>query len=189
MHKFNPKHLAKLDSPWRRETLPPKETLIKMGLKKGMDVADIGCGIGYLSFPCLDIIGENGKVYALDTEQIMLDYMNDIIKEKKHTNIELIKTNEYDLVLENDLVDIAILASVLHEIEDKKKFLNEIARILKDKGKLVIIEWKKEKADVGPPINHRISIDEIKTIMKETNFVFLEEVKISAYFYGLLLSV
>jgi len=188
MHKFDPKKFKKLDSPWRREQLPPLKTLKKIGVISGMDIADIGCGIGYFSFPSIDIIGKENKVYALDTEMTMLDYMKERMDEENISNIELVKTEEYDLKINDNSVDFALLVNVLHEIEDKERFLKETKRVLRDGGKLAVIEWKKEKTDKGPPEDHRISIKDIKDVLENTNFKVVDDMEISNYYYGVILA-
>ena len=70
-HKFNPNNKKKLDNDWRRENLPPVETLKKLGIKTTDSVADIGCGIGYFTIPAAQMIGDN-SAYALDTSPEML---------------------------------------------------------------------------------------------------------------------
>lgn len=187
MHKFDPKKSKKLDSPWRREQLPPLATLKKIGVNSGMDIADIGCGIGYFSFPSIELIGKKNKVYALDTEMAMLDYMKERIDEENISNIKLVKTEEYDLKINDNSVDFALLVNVLHEIEDKERFLKEAKRVLRYGGKLAVIEWKKEKTDKGPPENHRISIEDIKDFLGNINFKVIDDMEISSYYYGVIL--
>jgi precorrin-6B methylase 2 len=65
-HKFDVSQKVKLDNPARRAILPPDETLGKLGLNAGEVMADIGCGIGYFTFPAAKMIGPGGRVYALD---------------------------------------------------------------------------------------------------------------------------
>ncbi|OPX93186.1 MAG: hypothetical protein A4E53_00296 [Pelotomaculum sp. PtaB.Bin104] len=69
--------------------------------------------------------------------------------------ILLLKINEYDLKLPGESITFALLVNVLHEIEDKMKFIVEVKRALKAEGKTAIIEWEKEKMEMGPPISHR----------------------------------
>lgn len=144
MHKFKAINRKKLDNPRRREIFPQKETLIKLGLKSDDIVADIGCGIGYFTFPAANIVNENNKVYALDISSEMLEDIKSNINENNVRNITCVKTEEYDLKLEAEAVTFAIMVNVLHEIEDKIKMLKEIKRILKLGGKIVIIEFEKK---------------------------------------------
>ncbi len=58
--------MAKLDHPDRKKMMPPDIIMDLMKVKLGMTIADIGCGIGYFSIPMAKVVGEKGKVYALD---------------------------------------------------------------------------------------------------------------------------
>lgn len=69
---FDVKNMHKLDNPKRRELLPPDQTLRKLGIKEGEIIADIGCGIGYFTLPASKMVGEKGKIYAMDISAEML---------------------------------------------------------------------------------------------------------------------
>ncbi|MEK6690066.1 MAG: methyltransferase domain-containing protein [Nitrospirota bacterium] len=73
MHKFDPKNIDILISEERKRELDPFRYLNEKGLRKEMVFADIGCGPGFLVFPASEIVGRDGKVYALDTQQEMLN--------------------------------------------------------------------------------------------------------------------
>jgi trans-aconitate methyltransferase len=49
--KFDPKNFKKLDSAERRNIMPPRETLVKLGLRIDDVFVDIGCGTGYFTIP------------------------------------------------------------------------------------------------------------------------------------------
>ena len=72
-HKFDIKNKQSLDNEKRREILPPYKTLIGLELKEGDTVADIGCGIGYFTFPAAEIVGESGMIFAMDISAKMLE--------------------------------------------------------------------------------------------------------------------
>ena len=59
-HKFKVINKSKLDSPKRREVLPAKEILNTVGIKESNVVADIGCGIGFFTFPLSEAVGDEG---------------------------------------------------------------------------------------------------------------------------------
>ena len=121
-HKFDAKNKHKLDNEKRRELLPPEETLIKLGLHKGDIIADIGCGIGYFTIPASKIVGESGKVFAMDILPEMLQDVGEKIKDNNISNIEIILTEENDLKLEDNKITIAFISTVLHEADEKKTF-------------------------------------------------------------------
>jgi len=185
VHKFNPNSKKKLDDEWRRENLPPVETLKKLGLKTTDSVADIGCGIGYFTIPAAQMIGDN-SAYALDTSPEMLAEVELRSKAAGIKNIETVKTEELDLMIPDESVSFGLMVNVIHEIVDKIQFLEEISRIIKPGGKLAVIDWEKQAMEMGPPIDHRISSDEVKTLLKEIGFECQETMNFAKTFYGLV---
>ncbi len=182
-HKFDITQKSKLDNPKRRELLPVKQVLEEIELKADEIFADIGCGIGYFSIPAAELIHSYGKVYALDVEQEMLNELECRRKEHNIENIQVILTEEYDLKLEDQLVSLAFVCTVLHEVEDKARFLKEVKRILREDGSIAIVEWIKRTSDWGPPISHRIAVDEVKELLQSAGFTNLSETEINEHFY------
>lgn len=185
-HKFNVKNIHKLDNEKRRKAIPPYETLVELGLKKGDIMADIGCGIGYFSIPASKIVGEVGKVFALDISNDMLIELNKKIENNDINNIKTVLTEEKNLCINDQSVNFAFMCNVLHETEDMSLFLTEVKRILTEDGKLVIIEWNKERSDYGPPNDHRIGEEEVKKVVVKNGFVYKKIHKLGEYFYSVI---
>jgi len=184
-HKFDPKHIAKLDNPVRRQIMPPRETLEKCGLKKGDFFLDIGCGIGYFSFPASGIVGPEGKVFAVDTSAPMLTEFRKRIPEKKIENIESHISGEYDFGVPSGQISVALMANVLHEVDDKDRFVSAALLSLKSRGRLIIIEWQKKETMHGPPLEHRLDKDEVTAILERTGFINITSRPLGDDFYVL----
>lgn len=185
-HKFEAKDMKKLDTEWRRQNLPPLPTLEKLGLSPADTVADIGCGVGYFTVPAAQFIAGINKVYALDTSAEMLTETLRRANEAGVQNIEAVLTDEYNLKLQDALVTFALMVNVLHEIEDKSKFIREINRILTLNGKIAVIEWHKENADMGPPAEHRIGQEETADLLNSLGFETGAVMDFAGKFYGLV---
>jgi len=185
IHKFDVKNKHKLDSEQRRELLPPEKTLLSLGLQSGDIMADIGCGIGYFSIPASKILGTSGKVFALDISQEMLKEVEKKIIELNISNIKTILTDGDKLELKNFGINFAFVSHVIHEIEGKEKFLEEIKSILVDKGRIAIVEWQKINAEFGPPKEHRIDKADLIQILKDLDFHNISDIDIGENFYGI----
>lgn len=185
MHKFEVAGKNKLDNEERRKMLPPRETLLKLGLSESNKFCDIGAGIGYFSLPAAEIVGQNGKVFAVDISSEMLTVIKEKQEEYNIKNIELVESKEYDLNLLDNSANFAFMCNVLHEIEDKKRFLVEINRILENSGTLAIIEWNENRQNFGPGLEERIKRNDLITFLRESGFNIVEEYKFSDYFYGI----
>lgn len=185
-HKFNTQHKHKLDNPRRRELLPPKETLLKLGLKKDDIVADIGCGIGYFSIPAAQIVGEAGKVFALDISAEMLEETKKAALTNGISNIEVVQSSETALPLPDESVSYCFISNVLHEADDKTALVREMARILKSNGKLVVIEWNDNVEDWGPPADHRLKSSDVIKFIQAEKLQPEEPIDISGCFYAII---
>jgi ubiquinone/menaquinone biosynthesis C-methylase UbiE len=173
-HKFNPENKKRLSSELRKKVLPASRILREAGLREKMIFADVGCGNGYFTFPASEIAGSKGRVFALDISLELLEDINIRIKEENKTNIEVIKTEENNLRISKESVDLAFSCNVMHEAKDLDLFLKEIKRVLKPQGRIVIIDWEKIDGDVGPPKEHRLDKSVIIRELKDIGFKYVK---------------
>jgi ubiquinone/menaquinone biosynthesis C-methylase UbiE len=185
-YKFNPEKKHKLNSDDRKKQMPPKRTLENMLVTKNVELLDIGAGVGYFSIPASQIVGQNGKVYAVDTSEEMLEELKQRIEQKDIENIELVKGKDYDTDIQNNNVDYILISNVLHEVEDKILFLSNYLNKLRPAGKVGIIEFKKIEASKGPPIEHKISREQLKEYFNKLDIEIIKEVDINEIQYGIV---
>ncbi|MEO7001901.1 MAG: methyltransferase domain-containing protein [Ktedonobacterales bacterium] len=159
--KFDTRKKYLLISDERRAILKPDELLRELGLRAGDTFADIGSGPGFFTLPAAEIVGEQGHVFAADIQGEMLTAVKSRATEAGLTNVRVVKTSETEIPLPPDSCDMAFLAFVLHELGSHAIFLHRAARIIKPNGKLVVMEWEKHETGVGPPVEDRITPDEL----------------------------
>ncbi len=183
MHKFNPEHTSMLISGERQEKMRPEALLSDAGLKKGDTFADIGCGPGFFTFPGAGIVGPAGRVYALDTEVRMI---RELEKRTPPENVAVMKSEENKIPVEAGTVDFALLAYVLHEAEDKDRFLKEIKRILRPGAIFVVLDWKKKAEEQGPPVHERLAEEDVASMLRAAGFALIraKEINESHYMVG-----
>lgn len=92
--------------------LDPASILEKLELSGKTVLADLGCGTGFFSIPAARRVK---KVFALDIQQEMLDFLRKKIKKEKITNIEVILSGESSIPISDKSVDILLMANVFHE--------------------------------------------------------------------------
>jgi ubiquinone/menaquinone biosynthesis C-methylase UbiE len=182
-HEFDVNNKKKLDSPKRREMLPTRTVLTKIGINEGEKFADIGCGIGYFSIPAADVIGPQGIVYALDVSEEMIEALDKKIEENSIENIRTVITDKYNFKLEDNSVSYAFICTVLHEIEDGIAFINETKRILALGGKIAVVEWIRVESDWGPPVNHRLDSRHVRKILHDAGFKEIAYSELNEHFY------
>lgn len=188
-HKFEPKNLHKLDSPERRKMLPPEETLQKLGVAPGETVIDIGCGIGYFTLPLAKMVGKEGRVYAVDILAQMVDETASRCTEAGLNNVECLVSEENVLPVRDQAADVAWMANLFHELQDRKQFLTELKRILKPDGRVLAVDWQKFNTPVGPPEDHRVSLDEAREIFELAGFIIVNAASVGPAHWGLVAKI
>ena len=142
------------------------ETILKYaGATKGMTMADLGSGPGFFTIPMAQIAGEKGLVYAVDSDQNMLDSLKENIAKSKANPriINIVNSDVCNTGIPEESVDLVLFANVLHEVDDRKAFFQEVKRISKLTAYVVDVDWKKIQTEHGPPLESRLSEDEAKT--------------------------
>jgi ubiquinone/menaquinone biosynthesis C-methylase UbiE len=105
---------------------------------RSLRVLDIGCGSGFVAdHVCNNLKKEDTFVFT-DISKEMLDYCENHFRDKFKCRLEFKTINSETLGFPDDCFDIVTLNSVLHHIPDTKKILQEINRVLKTEGILII---------------------------------------------------
>lgn len=176
--------MHKLETPARIAELAPPETLARLGLNDGMTFADIGAGTGIFTHAAA--ARTSATTFAVDPST----RMREILEEKK---------SQYDLqqvVILSDVaelpknsVDLALLCTVLHEIETQEAFLTQIAESLKPSGKLAVIEFHKKPTPYGPPAQIRIGPEDVLRLAAHAGFVESERFELGESYYCVCLQL
>lgn len=116
------------------------ELIQQLNLKKGSTVADIGSHEGYMSFKLAKIVGEAGRVYAVDVEEPKLEKLKTHAANGGIKNIITVKGDYDNPKLALNSLDGAIIIDTYHEMDDHDKILQHIKAALKKGGRLVLCE-------------------------------------------------
>nr|WP_300004775.1 methyltransferase domain-containing protein [Tissierella sp.] len=176
--------IKKFESKDRLDELSPLKTLKRIGFREGMVLCDIGAGTGVFSFPAAQI--SKSDIYALEKSEDMIEILKERILDKNIDNIKVKKVDSDILPLESHTCDITIMVTSLHHIEDKKFMISEIKRILKDQGRLAIIEFYKRKTPLGPSVDHRISQEEVEITVGDKGLKKIDSFSLGDNFYCFL---
>ena len=133
-----------LDSDVRRWLQPPDKLIERSGTKQGMTVLDLGCGSGAFTTFVARAVGEQGKVYAVDIQPAMLKQLEGKLARVENQdikNIELKQASAYKLPFEDESLDLVYMVTVLQEIPDRGRALQEIKGVLKPGGILSVTEF------------------------------------------------
>ena len=116
-------------------SLPRKKVLQEVNIKPGFHVLDYGCGPGGYVTDTAELVGESGKVYALDVHPLAVQRVQDIARKKQLTNVQTICSDCRTGLPENS-VDVVLLYDVFHGLSNPQAILAELHRVLKESGAL-----------------------------------------------------
>ncbi len=181
-------HADHLMSDARRVMQDPSVILERVGVKEGMTVADLGCGPGFFSIPLATMVGDKGLVYAVDGEPEMLKHLEENIDKSgiQKQRIKIVNADVASTGIPSNSVDLAFFIRLLHDIDDKQAFLDEVKRICKPGAKVVDIDWKKGETEHGPLMEIRLNEEESEKILSDDGFKLVKQFDAGKDHYGLI---
>jgi ubiquinone/menaquinone biosynthesis C-methylase UbiE len=136
--------------------LPRLNILEEAGIKPGFHVLDFGCGPGSYIVPLAKLVGESGKIYALDIHPLAIQKVKGITSKKQLANVETI-LSDCKTGLPDNTLDAVILYDAFHHLSDPDMVLKELHRVLKPSGILSFGDHHmKEKEIVTEAISGRL---------------------------------
>lgn len=173
-----------------KQLINTQEVFDKVNLSTGMNVACLGCGnLGYFILPAAEVIGRDGKAYAVDIQKAVLDSVRGKARLKGLINLTYVRANleaTGSTKIDENFLDAAFLINVLFQNKNYGLILAEAARILKKGGKLMVIDWKKGNGLLGPAPEMRVDPELIKKLALEVKLQLEEQTEYGEYFWGLL---
>lgn len=167
----------------------PEEVIKKIGIEPGMVVADFGAGSGHYSIAAAKIVRNTGKVYSVDIQKELLAAIKSAAALNNLSNVEIVWSDleipEGSRLADNS-ADAVIISNILFQVNDKEAVLKEASRILKNDGRIAVIEWGKKEGKMGPPMEKRVSKEECLEIFKNAHFKLAKEFTAGENHYGLL---
>lgn len=159
-----------LDRPEREKEEAPAKAIAALGIKPGQTVADIGAGSGYYTVRLAEAVGENGRVFASDIQPEMLALVERKVKARSLANVSLVLGAEEYTRLPDGAIDLALMVDVYHELARPQAFLRSVRRALRNSGRLVLIEFRKEDPAVPVREEHKMSVREARLELEAEGF-------------------
>ena len=148
----------------------PDLALDAIGIAKGSTVADIGAGVGYMSWRMAQRVGPGGKVYANDIQPKMLELLRQNMAQRKLTNYEAVLGTADDPKLPPATMDLVLLVDVYHEFSEPQKMLRHIREAMKPDGRLVLLEYRGEDPAVPIRPEHKMTVAQVKAELEPEGF-------------------
>lgn len=174
--------------PSQKGFLDPKETVQTFDIQEAEQIADFGCGSGYLTIPIAKIIEKEGMVYAIDILEGPLEHVKSRAKLENLRNIQTVRANLETLgstKISDNSIDTVLMSNILFQSAKPADILKEAHRILKPEGRVMIIEWQQDKTPIQLGKHYKTK-EELRTLVEQNNFTLQKEFEPGPTHYGLI---
>ncbi|MEI7891160.1 MAG: class I SAM-dependent methyltransferase [bacterium] len=171
--------------------LDPAAIIAQLDIAEGSVAIDFGCGPGYFSIPFAKAVGKDGIVWSLDILPQALETVAGKAKNSGIANITTKRVNfekEKGTKLEDACADWVILKDVLFQNKDKAAVIKEAYRVLKNGGKVILVEWNMKNLTVGPEKELRISQSELEKMFANQGFIAQKDIVAGDFHYAFVAS-
>ncbi|KKT24793.1 MAG: type 11 methyltransferase [Candidatus Nomurabacteria bacterium GW2011_GWF2_43_8] len=146
------------------------------GLKENDIVADLGAGTGFYSIPAGALV-PRGKIYAVELQKDFLATIKSKVKEAHLGNVEVIWGNV-------EKIGGTKIGDSVFQVEDKENFILEIKRILKPKGRVLLVDWSLSSIMGATAV---IPKNKAREMFEKKGFIVEREINAGDHHYGMIL--
>jgi SAM-dependent methyltransferase len=171
------------DDPARDEWQKPHEVIVALRIPADALIADIGAGTGYFASRFAHMAPQ-GRVYAVDTEPDMVEYLTARAKREGLKNLEAVQGEVADARLPRK-VDLAVFVDVYHHVAERERYLRRLRGSLREAGRVAVIDFRMD-APIGPPVAGRIAPEQVKREFADAGYVLEREHGFLPYQYFLV---
>lgn len=130
-----------LATPIRRLFQKPEKILGGL-ISQGQIVVDLGCGPGFFTIPMARLVGENGRVIAVDLQEAMLELLQASAENAGVASSIRPHNCDAGRIGVEEQVDFVMAFYVLHEVPEYQDYLRQIHDMLKPGGRFLLVEPK-----------------------------------------------
>ncbi len=147
--------------------LDSNEIIDELDLNGSEIIMDAGCGDGHIAIKLLDEYIDSGTVYAVDVYDASIE---DMEKYKLENSVDNLINIEADITqgiseIDDGIFDVILTVNVFHGFNASRKIdeaISEFARLIKNDGRIAIMDYKKWDVPKGPPTHVRNSPEELE---------------------------
>ena len=168
--------------------LDPADALKQFGVYGTQEVVDLGSSSGHFALAAAKRL-EGGRLFAVDIEKEMLSRL---VAEAHAGGLHNVHTLWGDVAaltgipLAGETIDRAIAANILFSVDDRDAFVQEVKRLLRPGGKVLLIEWR-ESMPGGPHPKHKVSEEVALALFRRHGFEMERSIDAGDMHYGMIL--
>jgi ubiquinone/menaquinone biosynthesis C-methylase UbiE len=153
----------------------PERVIAALGIEPGDRVADLGSGSGYFTLHLAKAVGPEGRVYAVDVDEEMNDYLRDRLAQAGVENVEVILGRFEDPLLPDGGVDLVLTVDTYHHLEDRPGYFRNLRRDLSADGRVAVIDYDGRKGWFVRLMGHLTPRDVLLREMREAGYEVVAE--------------
>ncbi len=169
----------------------PAKIIHLFNLMEGSKFADFGSGSGAYVLAAAPLVGQTGRVLAIEVQKDLLLKLKQAVVDANHSNVKFLWCDFENLgatQLEDESLDVAVVSNTLFQLDNKLGAIREMHRTLKKSGKLYIIDWSESFKGMGPSSDIVVDKDSAMGFATEAGFILQSEFNPGEHHYGLELS-
>jgi arsenite methyltransferase len=153
----------------------PERVIAALGLEPGDRVADLGSGSGYFTLHLSKAVGPEGRVFAVDVDEEMNEYLTQRVAQAGATNVEVVRGRFDDPLLPDGGIDLVLTVDTYHHIDDRPAYFRKLQRDLAPGGRVAVIDYDGRKGWFVRWMGHSTPRDELLREMDEAGYEVAEE--------------
>lgn len=170
--------------------MDPEFILAQLNILPDQHVGEFGCGGGgHFTFPLARRLGKGGLLYAVDIVPDVLESLRRRLRIENINQIQVVSSN-LEVIgaapIPEDSLDRVLAANILFQNVHHDHILKEAHRLLKSGGQLLVIDWRAETGNAGPPATRRVDIEQLKALAETIGFELKREFAASLWHFGLI---
>lgn len=149
----------------------PEKIVHEFGFLPGQKVADFGAGSGHYSLALSQLLGSEGRVFAVDLQKEILVRLKRLVAETGRENVDIIVGDvevPKGTTLGDGVADGVVLSNIFFQLTDPKGAIEEAKRVIKQNGRICVVEW----TDNLPAGKTGFSEEKMKKLFAEAGLVF-----------------
>ena len=158
---FPPEELGVLEGPDRDAWQKPELVMDALAIGERSAVADVGAGGGWFTVRLARRVGPNGKVYAQDVQQQMLESISRRVVREGFSNVIYIRGERLDPRLPKGALDAVLMVDTYHEFENPVALLRGVGVALKPGGRVGIVNFRSDGGGPGPQFSERVKEERV----------------------------